>query len=348
MKVGKTYTKWIMGILLVSLLAYGCASGLGLIKITGNGEGVDGATIGVYHDPTVNTGNPNPIASLPGFPAPPATGGRTVSTGNGGDDGLVDGDEFISQYGDDNREGDYSTDGHIIAPGGDDDLAWAKYYLGTFSEERPIEVNIQVTGVIAPGGDDDLPLSYWVGLSDHTEAEWHLIGPFDSNQELTINGDDISDRIVNENNECNILILTDASEVEPTDSNPEGITSVEILSVEVVSSSEYTFTAPIIPFGLGLEYNSDTQSVELSWVHLDDTSDSRNNADNYRIRRWLVGSDSSRVIGTVDAPGTSFVDPDDSVAGTPALESGETYQYFIRAENDANTLYVLIGEVSIN
>jgi hypothetical protein len=102
----------------------------------------------------------NQFSQRPGFPA---TFGESTKTAahehdnhhNENDDDPVSGADFALDHGYSNRPGETNPNGYIIAPGGNDDLAWAKYDVGSFHSKRPVKVRVAVTGVIAPGGNDD-------------------------------------------------------------------------------------------------------------------------------------------------------------------------------------------------
>jgi hypothetical protein len=165
--------------------------------------------------------------------------------------------------------------------------------------------------------------------------------------EIIVNSDQWRHRCVGSTDEMQVLILTDATGVEHTEENPEGITSVEIKSISVTASSRYKKTVPILPFDLALAYDPSAYSVELSWTHLTDASSSSNEAAVYTVARLQVGESTPEVIGTTTAPDAVFSDPVDAAAGVPELIPGETYQYFVKAENALATDYVLLGEVTI-
>jgi len=289
----------------------------------------------------------NPFAQRPGFPATFFTPPKAAASKNNGDGAPINGNDFILKHGYNNRAGESCPDGYIIAPGGNDDLAWAQYSVGSFNTKRPVKVKIGVTGVIAPGGNDDLPLIYWVGISDYTTGSWTMSGPYTKSVQITVNSDQWSHRCVSKTNELQVLILTDATGIKHDENNPEGITSVEIISLEAVASNRYKCTAPILPYDTVLTYDPSQYSVDLSWTHLVDTSNAANEAQVYTVTRLQVSTGTTVVVGTTTAPDALFTDPVDAAAGVPALIPGETYKYFVKAENTLATEPVLIGEVTI-
>jgi hypothetical protein len=291
----------------------------------------------------------NQFALRPGFPAIfSASLSKAASSSNKGDSStVVTGSEFCLEYGDNNRAGEHGPNGYIIAPGGNDDLAWAQYNIGAFHSKRPVKIRFTVTGVIAPWGNDDLPLLYWVGISDHTCGVWAMSGPYTSTTEIVVNSDQWCHRCVNSTDEMQVLVLTDASGIQPSPANPEGITAVEISSIAVTANARYKRTAPVLPYDLALTYDPSQFSVALSWTHLVDTSSSSNEAATYTLLRVQEGADTGEVLGTTAAPDATFVDGVDTGAGVPALVPGETYQYYVKADNGLTTDYVLIGSVTI-
>ena len=67
------------------------------------------------------------------------------------------------------------------------------------------------------------------------------------NGTLVLNSDEIRERYVSANDEMTFMILTDCSDVEPGEGNPEGLTAVEIDCSYTEASDEYFFTAPHYP-----------------------------------------------------------------------------------------------------
>jgi hypothetical protein len=293
------------------------------------------------------TASANQFAKRPGFPETFNASLKAAASSHGGNGAPVNGSEYMLAHGYNNRAGETCPNGYIIAPGGNDDLAWAEYNLGAFNSKRPVKVKVNVTGVIAPGGNDDLPLIYWVGISDHTCGQWAMSGPYTSSVDIAVNSDQWYHRCVDSTNEMQVLILTDATGIEHTDVNPEGITAVEITTLSVTANNHYKRTAPILPYNLTLSYDPTQYSVELSWTHLVDTSSSSNEAAVYTVTRLLVGESTPVVIGSTTAPDTAFTDPVDDSASVPELVPGETYQYYIKADNGIATTSVLVGEVTI-
>jgi hypothetical protein len=278
------------------------------------------------HELPINTDSPNPF--------------RLASDS----EIQVAGNDFIAQHGANNRPG-VNPDSHIIAPGGDDDLAWAQYCLEDFDVERPLSSAVEVATVIAPGGDDDLPLLYWLGAYNYTQDHWDWFGPFDEADSVILNSEECNERYVSAANELNLTILTDCSGIEPTVSNPEGITAVEIILSKTTASGSYVFTKPhyveITGISLGDKGASaldpDTQYVTITWNHIYDTSDPKNEASKYKAWRNLLDDPYSEdmMLGDVDAPQEHFVDPTDNSGEGKYATPGATYMYYIQAFNQA-------------
>ncbi|MCH7471844.1 hypothetical protein IIA79_02710, partial [bacterium] len=179
------------------------------------------------------------------FPAFPGEGDGPYSAVRAVSDSeiAVDGKEWVEEHGVNNGPGVSGPNVWVIAPGGDDDLAWAKYSIEGLTAERPVDIAIGVTGVIAPGGDDDLPLSYWLGLSDYTNYRWEWRGdpedtqggPYTAPAELVLNSEEVRERYVSAAGVFHFVILTESSGIEPDESNPEGITAVEIVASTIAA-----------------------------------------------------------------------------------------------------------------
>lgn len=272
----------------------------------------------------LNTDNPNPFRL--------ASDSEIEVTGN----------DFVAQFGANNRPG-VNPDSHIIAPGGDDDLAWAQYVMGGFELERPLSSIVEVATVIAPGGDDDLPMFYWLGFYNYTMNSWDWFGPYDDTDSVILNSVERNDRYVSSANEMNLIVLTDCSDIEPTQSNPEGITSVEIILSTTAASDEYTFTKPhfleITGISLGAKGTSDldpdTQYVTITWNHVYDTSNVKNEAFKYKIWRNLIDEtfDEDSMLGQVDAPAEEYIDPTNNAGEGKCAIPGGTYMYYVQAFN---------------
>jgi len=254
------------------------------------------------------------------------------------------GNEFIKQHGKNNRPGEKSPNGHIIAPGGDDDIAWAWYKVGSLSKYRPTDVSIDVCRVIAPGGDDDLPLIFWIGVFDYTKLRWHWEGPYTDNTSIVVNSSSYRDRVVSLLDELNFMVMTDCSGVQPSPSNPEGITAVEISVTATEASTKYYSTAPYYTMFtqayLGVPkaaaaLDPDTQYVTLTWEHAEDSDNFKNEALKYEIWRDLLDDQIPVPLlhGKLDAPAEQFIDPLDKIPGMPEPIPGATYRYYLTAIN---------------
>ena len=112
--------RWVPLVAVLVILATGCS---------GNGAHPEAysTTIDSNSTPVIESQFSNgPLdwhqAGLLGNTGSPAISGRTTS----GSKVIIYGDEYVDEYGTNNRPGESSPNGHIIAPGGDDDLlAWA-------------------------------------------------------------------------------------------------------------------------------------------------------------------------------------------------------------------------------
>lgn len=259
---------------------------------------------------------------------------------------VIYGDEYIFDYGTNNRPGESTPNGHIIAPGGDDDLlAWAFYNTTGLVHDRPVSLAIDVASVIAPGGDDDLPLLYWVAVSNYSFNIWRWHGPYTDDTVILLNSPLVCDRFVSPDYNLSYIILTNCRGVEPTPANPAGITAVEIASSTVttkrVSDPRYWFTLPIytriIDLYVGSKSTSavapDTQYVTLTWEHFFDEGSSKCEAKRYLILRRNINFAAPVPIGLLKAPGGTFVDPIDSFPGLKGPEPGETYYYYLQPLN---------------
>lgn len=277
------------------------------------------------------------------FETQAAPAGIDVARGSSSVTVPVVGDSFTADHGTYNRPGESSPNGHIIAPGGDDDLAWAKYCIKQLKKDRPIVITIDVLSVIAPGGDDDLPLMYWVMTYDFTGSCWITGGPYEETTELVLNSKFKRNRMVSADNEFNFLILTDASQIEPSEDNPLGLTAVEIACTYTQTDSEYTTTIPHYPIITDLRLGNgkgtsaldpDTQYVTIEWEHVEDSSDWKNEAQRYEVWRSLVGGKKDpKLLGKVDAPTSVFVDPLDIEAGVKHAVPGASYVYYVCSIN---------------
>jgi len=267
------------------------------------------------------------------------------------------GDRFVKQHGTFNRPGEFSPDGHIIAPGGDDDLAWAKYKLAALSSDRPVNVSIEAMTVIAPGGDDDLPLVYWLLVYNYSRNAWDTRGPYEQSTSIVLNSDLIRSRYVSADDELNFMVLTDCSGIEPDKGNPEGLTAVEIVASATEASTDYVSTIPMFPQVTDLflgadkgasDLDPDTQYVTLEWEHYVDSDDWKNEAMRYEVWRRVDGTKTPMLMGKVDAPTSVFVDPTDIQPGSKHAVPGATYYYYVQSINiGGKTPLAMAGPITI-
>jgi hypothetical protein len=245
---------------------------------------------------------------------------------------TIPGNAYLFQHGSANRAGEGSPLGWIIAPGGDDDLAYAEYAVSGFTELRPTDLSINTMGVIAPGGDDDLPLNYWIGLSDYTSYIWEWRGPYTGPIELILNSEEIRQRYVSEAGVLTFVVLSDASLVPISANNPTGTAAVEVVTATIdgllATDVQYQPTLPYCPWIQDLSLGDlkggsaldpATQHVSLQWPHVIDLANPENEAVYYQVFRRLVGAPMEDVVllNTIPAPGLQFVDPTD---GNPLAE----------------------------
>ena len=268
------------------------------------------------------------------------------------------GDKFVKQHGKNNRPGECSPNGHIIAPGGDDDLAWAKYKLAALSTTRPTEVSIEAMTVIAPGGDDDLPLIYWLLVYNYSRNAWDTRGPYEESVSIVLNSDLLRDRYVSASDELNFMVLTDCSGIEHDKGNPDGLTAVEIVASATEASTDYYSTVPLFPSITDLFLGGDkgaseldpaTQHVTLEWEHYVDSDNWKNEAMRYEVWRSLAdGVKEPKLMGKVNAPTSVFVDPTDIVPEAKHAVPGATYYYYVQSINiGGKTPLAMAGPITI-
>lgn len=294
--------------------------------------------------------NPLPLVNVnhstdpPGLPvlddASPTSRVRAVSESSL----VVNGDSFIAEYGAGNRPGETFSNGHIIAPGGDDDLAWAKYAIGELDIERPAQITFTVTSVIAPGGDDDLPLCFWIGTTDYSSRCWKWSGPYTADTEIVLNSATIHERCVSAENQFQFIVVVDGCTALDGGIKPAVEVGYSTTLVKAQTDPQYFNTAPLyaeftnVQLGSGGKSGSAldpaSQYVTLTWVHYADAASKFNEASKYEIFRWLVGSDEPiKLLGKVDAPGTQFTDPLDVIPVDKHPVPGATYIYYLDSIN---------------
>ncbi|MCH7471584.1 hypothetical protein IIA79_01335 [bacterium] len=220
----------------------------------------------------------------PAYPAFPGEGDGPYSAVRAVSDSVlvVNGNALVEEHGVNNKPGEGNA--YVIAPGGDDDLAWARYSIEGLTVERPVDISIGVTGVIAPGGDDDLPISYWLGLSDYTNYRWEWRGdpldpeggPYTASAQLVLNSNEVRERYVSAAGVFHFVILTESSSVEPDeDTNPEGITSVEIvastMAAKDATAPDYKPTAPHYTLIESISLGGEAQAQDQARARLPST-----------------------------------------------------------------------------
>jgi hypothetical protein len=287
-------------------------------------------------------------ALWPAFPGPGAPLSVIHSTSDS--EVVVGGSEFTEEQGEQNEPGPSGPEAYIIAPGAEDDLAWALYGIGGFDPDRPAEISIELNSApLLPGGDDPLPLGAWIGLANYSSYSWDWFGPYEESVSLQINSAAVHDRYVSSENNFYYTVVTDASGVDPGPGNPDGTTAVEIIasttSAVDATSGEYHETTPHYPIDSesgvgdgkqGSALDPATQFVTVFWSHLEDDASPANEAAQYDVyRRRLGTADGLALLGSVAAPAEQFVDPTDTRPLIGAVTPGETYEYYVVARNAA-------------
>jgi hypothetical protein len=341
---GDSKVRWVPLIAVLFLLVTGCS---------GNGAQPEtySTTVDNSNAPIIeSTFSDGPLdwyqTGLLGNTNCPTTDNRTTSAGKT----VIYGDEYVDEYGANNRPGESTLTGHIIAPGGDDDLlAWATYDSLGYVNDRPVSLSIDVDSVIAPGGDDDLPMLYWVAVSDFSSNTWQWHGPFTNKKVMIkLNNDVNLERYVSVDYSFSFTILTNCRGVEPTPANPDGITAVEIakstVMTKAVKDKQYFTTLPVYTEIDDLYVGTpDAPYVTLTWVHYYDDGSTTCEADTYAVLRRHVDSLEPELIGMLAAPGETFVDPTDALVGSTPPEPGESYYYYLQPMNTAGAAAMAIA-----
>jgi hypothetical protein len=352
---GDFKVRWVPLIAVLFMLATGC-SGDGARPET-NSTTVDNSSAPVIERTFLDGPLDWYNAGLLEVPTVPASDSRATS----GAQIVIYGDEYLFSYGTNNRPGESSPDGHIIAPGGDDDLlAWAFYHTTGLVYDRPVSLAIDVDSVIAPGGDDDLPLVYWVAVSDYTINTWQWHGPYSDDTEIQLNTPLICQRYVSPNYNLSYIVMTNCLGVPTTPGNPDGITSVEIakstVTTKPVFDPKYWFTRPIYTQITDLytgtksisALDPSSQYVTLTWEHFFDNGSSECEAHMYKVLRKHVDDQRPMLIGMLAAPGETFIDPVNAFKGSKPPEPGESYYYYLQPLNRrGNATMVMAGPITI-
>ena len=290
------------------------------------------------------------LPSPPVFPAfPGADAPVSVMRTPSDSETVVPGNAFTEEQGEENEPGPSGPEAYIIAPGAEDDLAWALYGIGGFDPDRPTEISIELNSApLVPGGDDPLPLSFFVGLSNYTQNSWEWFGPFDESQNLILNSPAVLERYIGPAGVFYFTLATLRGDEWITPENPDGLTACQItlstVTTEEAGSENYNATKPLFEPIVGHSPSKvpsksasalePWQYVEIDWSHEDDLECPEASTTSYEVFRMGVEDAQPVLIGTVAAPEDKYIDPEDNDPSVPEPIPGRTYQYFLRAVND--------------
>ena len=357
----------IFGSVLSVAVAFGLANGCGGSnkQQVGLGLGVEGAEAvpdsnllfpgdnQLPLDAGLPTSSGGSDAGLPDFPGADYSGGFSLVHTASATHETVNGDSFLLglESGDNNGPGSLPGS-YVIAPGDNDDLAYAVYGISGLNDDRPVGIGFEVQiAPIIPGGDDPLALNYWIGIANYTIYNWEWSGPYSEPQSIVLNSPTVRDRYVTSGGSGNMYfaVVAMADQDFVTGNNPLGLVAVQVNTSTVSSlaatDGDYLTTKPHFAmlesagFGTGggkmpTELDPDTQYITLEWTHLYDPTAPDLEALHYKVYRRGPGDANEIPIGSVLAPQSVYVDPADKVPGIPEGDEGVTYTYYLRAHNE--------------
>lgn len=328
-----------------------CACGLMLVVGCGGGTGSNpsgfaaGDTLAVPPPPAGAGDLADPV---PGWPQlPDADYGGPYSPMRHASATLVtlDGMDWADAGGASNYQPP-ETEHYVIVADGADPLAYAIYVLADLDLDRPVDFSFTVSAAPGePGGGEDLPLKYYVAVSNYSKLAWDWYGPFTAADQVVLNSDELYDRCISAGHALSVLVATALDSGLSSPGNPEGMTAacIEVLgfNLESAASPEYHSTRPhfaelLPPEGKQAAALDPAQYVTLNWEHVTDPANNyANEADFYEIRRAELGEEVSSLMAKLGAHAglNSYVD-DGTAPGVPPLKPGQTYIYYLRAENE--------------
>jgi hypothetical protein len=297
---------------------------------------------------------PDPLAEntagLTGLPALPGTDNPASPFRQLSDTPVVQvlGDGAAGNSG--NVHIDPGTHTLTLVPGGEDELSWAVFTLPGLDSSRPASLGLNAVSLF-PGGEDEL--NYWVYVSNYSTGRWSLVGGPNGDKSFSsvtidLNSPTMRDRVVSVKGAgdptFSFAVVTRGNSFNSTgkawDAQPRVEISTADTTLRDVTDAAYVSTKPAyIPLsGAATDGAGAAQSVNLTWTNpADPVNGGVNEAQSFEIFRQRVGDSQAERLGEVNAPASSFTDPDDNEGDIAGPVAGEQYIYTVHGKNAAGS-----------